>query len=183
MAKKKKSSWETQPINAVQWVDRDRLKPNNYNPNKVAPAELKLLKISILENGWTQPIVANLEKEIVDGFHRWTVSGHDEIKELTNGLVPVVWLKKMDRTTTQMATIRHNRARGNHLVLNMAEIVKEMIEANCSIEEIMSRLQMEKEEVVRLANRVGIPQSDLIRDTEWSNAWIPVNKNELDETS
>lgn len=184
MAKKKSNnSHEKQPINSVQWVNRDDLKPNNYNPNKVAPAELRLLKISILESGWTQPIVANMEKQIVDGFHRWTVSGHEEIYELTNGLVPVVFLRRMDRTTTQMATIRHNRARGNHLVLNMAEIIKEMVDDNCSIEEIMSRLQMEKEEVIRLANRVGIPQSDLIRDTEWSNAWVPVKKSELEETS
>ncbi len=82
-----------------------------------------------------------------------------------------------------MATIRHNRARGTHLVLKMAEIVSEMIASDCSIEEIMSRLQMEREEVVRLANRQGIPQSDLIENSEWSKSWIPVNKNELDETS
>lgn len=179
----KNKGWERQPVNAIYWEDRDRLIPNNYNPNKVYPSELKLLKISILENGWTQPIVANKKKEIIDGFHRWKVSEDKEVYNLTNGLVPVCYLLRLDRTTSQMATIRHNRARGTHLVLEMSKIVQEMLESDCSIQEIMSRLQMEREEVVRLANRQGIPQSDLIEKANWSNAWIPVNKNELDETS
>ena len=63
-----------QPIDKVQWIHRDKLKPNNYNPNMVAPPELRLLKISILEDGWTQPIVVNSDMTIVDGFHRWTLS-------------------------------------------------------------------------------------------------------------
>tara|TARA_R100000231_G_scaffold113677_2_gene84461 strand:+ start:2585 stop:3130 length:546 start_codon:yes stop_codon:yes gene_type:complete len=179
----KNSSWKTQPVNAVYWEDRDRLIPNSYNPNKVYPAEMRLLKKSILENGWTQPIVANEKKEIIDGFHRWKVSAHPTIYKMTNGLVPVCYVLNLDKTSTQMSTIRHNRARGTHLVLKMAEIVKEMIESDCSIQEIMSRLEMEKEEVIRLANRQGIPQSDLIQDAEWSNSWIPVTKNELDKTS
>ena len=62
-----------QPLDKITWIDRDKLKPNNYNPNKVAPPELKLLKISILEDGWTQPIVVNPDYTIVDGFHRWTL--------------------------------------------------------------------------------------------------------------
>jgi len=179
----KDKGWKTQPVNAVYWEDRDRLVPNNYNPNKVFPAELRLLKISILENGWTQPIVANEKKEIIDGFHRWKISAHPKIYEMTNGLVPVCYVLNLDRRTTQMSTIRHNRARGTHLVLEMANIVKEMIESDCSIQEIMSRLEMEREEVVRLANRQGIPQSDLIENLDWSKSWIPVNKKELDETS
>ena len=68
-----------QPLNNIQWVDRETLKPNNYNPNKVAPPELKLLKVSILEDGWTQPIVINSDNTIVDGFHRWTVSDDKDV--------------------------------------------------------------------------------------------------------
>ena len=64
-----------QPIDKIQWIDRDKLKPNNYNPNMVAPPELKLLKISILEDGWTQPIVVTADMTIVDGFDRGTISG------------------------------------------------------------------------------------------------------------
>lgn len=160
-----------QPIDQVRWVHRDTIKPNGYNPNKVAPPELRLLKISIIEDGWTQPIVINPDNEIVDGFHRWTVSGDPAIGKLTDFHVPVVITCPKDKSQQMMATIRHNRARGTHGVLNMAQIVQDMIEAGISQQEIMLRLQMESEEVVRLALRVGIPKTDIIQDHNFSKAW------------
>ena len=162
-----------QPLSKINWVHRDELKPNNYNPNKVAPPELKLLKISIQEDGWTQPIVANSDMSIVDGFHRWTVSGHKEIYKLTDGLVPVVILKATDDNQKRMATIRHNRARGTHGVLEMSNIVTDMVTNGLTGEEIMERLMMEKDEVVRLLFRAGIPMSQIFKDKEFSNAWQP----------
>jgi ParB-like chromosome segregation protein Spo0J len=166
-------SKENQPINGVKWIHRDQLKPNNYNPNKVAPPEMKLLKISILEDGWTQPIVVNDDLTIVDGFHRWTVSGHKEILNLTDGYVPVVILKPANANQRKMATIRHNRARGTHGVLQMSEILAEMVKEGITGDEIMERLQMEKEEVVRLLNRIGIPKLQVFKDIEFSKAWTP----------
>lgn len=161
------------PVSNVQWVHRDMLKPNNYNPNAVAPPELRLLAISIIEDGWTQPIVINPDNTIVDGFHRWTVSGKKKVYGLTAGFVPVVILNPENVTHQQMSTIRHNRARGTHAVLKMADIVQSMIEQHLSMEEICTRLQMEEEEVIRLANRKGIPKTDIIRNTEFSKAWTP----------
>lgn len=155
------------------WVDRDSLRPNDYNPNAVAPPELRLLKISIIEDGWTQPIVCNPDNTIVDGFHRWTVSGSKEIRSLTGGKVPVVYVSPKDAASQKMSTIRHNRARGTHAVLKMADIVESMIQEKLSMEEICERLQMEKEEVVRLANRKGIPNTDIVRDADWSASWVP----------
>jgi ParB-like chromosome segregation protein Spo0J len=162
-----------QPLDEIIWRDREELKPNNYNPNKVAPPELKLLKISILEDGWTQPIVINPDKTIVDGFHRWTVSGHKEIYALTNGKVPTVMVTPKDENQQQMATIRHNRARGTHGVLEMSNIVTDMVKNGLTGEDIMSRLMMEKEEVVRLLFRAGIPKSDVFKDKEFSKSWTP----------
>ena len=163
-----------QPVNAVRWVHRDTLRANNYNPNRVAPPELDLLEISILEDGWTQPIVINEHNEIVDGFHRWTVSGRLKVYARTDGKVPVVQLAPKSEADRMMATIRHNRARGTHAVLEMSRIVQTMIERDkLSMEEIAERLQMEEEEVIRLASRVGIPQSKIIRDSNWSKAWRP----------
>jgi ParB-like chromosome segregation protein Spo0J len=166
-------SKEKQPISNIQWVFREKLLPNGYNPNKVAPPELKLLKISIIEDGWTQPIVINSDYTIVDGFHRWTVSGHAEIYALTEGYVPVVMLEPADANQRKMATIRHNRARGTHGVLEMSNIVADMVKEGLSGEEIMSRLMMEKEEVVRLLFRAGIPKSKVFEDKEFSKAWKP----------
>ena len=162
-----------QPLDKIEWIDRDKIKPNNYNPNKVAPTELKLLKTSILEDGWTQPIVINPDNTIVDGFHRWTVSGHKEIHALTNGKIPVVTIRPKDFSQQQMATIRHNRARGTHGVLEMSSIVTDMVNKGVTGEEIIKRLGMEKEEVVRLLFRAGIPKSEVFKDKEFSKSWTP----------
>lgn len=169
----KKSKLEVQPINNVQWVERDKLVPNNYNPNKVAPPEMRLLKISIMEDGWTQPIVVNDDFTIVDGFHRYTVSGDKDIAALTEGKVPVVVLQPATEQQRKMATIRHNRARGTHGVLQMSDIVVSMIKDGLTGEEIMSRLQMEKEEITRLCFRAGIPKSDVFKDDDFSKSWTP----------
>lgn len=162
-----------QPISRVRWVHRDKLKPNSYNPNAVAPPELDLLKRSILEDGWTQPIVLHTDNTIVDGFHRWTVSGDLDIYRLTGGLVPVVYLDQKTPTDRRIATIRHNRARGSHAVLKMADIVESLLRAGLPVPEIQARLGMEREEIVRLATRKGIPKSKIIQESGWSNAWTP----------
>lgn len=164
---------DNQPLNNVQWVHREKLRPNNYNPNKVAPPELKLLKTSILEDGWTQPIVVNNDWSIVDGFHRWTVSGSKELMNLTDGMVPVVMLKETSESQKRMATIRHNRARGTHGVLEMSKLVEGMIEDGLPAEEIMQRLGMEREEVVRLLFKAGIPASEIFKDKDFSQSWKP----------
>jgi ParB-like chromosome segregation protein Spo0J len=150
-----------QPISSVRWVHRDRLRANSWNPNKAAPPERRLLKTSILENGYTQPIVVHQEGqddegplyEVVDGFHRWLTSGDPEVHALTGGLVPVVELVEPDPALARLATIRHNRARGTHHVLGMADIVADLLELGLSPEEIGKRLEMDDEEVDRLADR------------------------------
>tara|TARA_R110000851_G_scaffold7488_2_gene29033 strand:- start:1060 stop:1572 length:513 start_codon:yes stop_codon:yes gene_type:complete len=164
------STNKKEPVSNLVWRDRDTLKPNGYNPNRVASPEMRLLKLSIIEDGWTQPIVINQELEIVDGFHRWTISGQaDMIKKYQNS-VPTVMVKPKNKAHQQMSTIRHNRARGTHGVLDMATIIQSMTDEGLSKQEIMSRLEMEEEEVIRLASRVGIPKSDLI-DDDFGKAW------------
>lgn len=170
---------DAQPVSNVKWLHRSGLKANDYNPNRVAPPELDLLEISILEDGWTQPIVINPDMTIVDGFHRYTVSARKSLMEKFKGFVPTVMTTPKDHASQMMATIRHNRARGTHAVLEMANIIESMIRNDkLPVEEIMSRLQMEKDEVIRLALRKGIPETELIMDTTFSQAWTPGNKND-----
>jgi ParB-like chromosome segregation protein Spo0J len=146
-----------QPVDNVKWVDRETLKGNDYNPNHVAPPELELLKISIMQDGWTQPIVIREDNEIVDGFHRWTVSQDKEIYALTDGLVPVVQLRNIDKDHQMASTIRHNRARGSHNVLSMADIVVQLKDdMKVPDEDIMELLGMEDEEVERLYDNSGM---------------------------
>ncbi len=160
------------PLDELQWLHRDNFKPNDYNPNSVAPPELELLKTSILEDGWTQPIVVNPDMTIVDGFHRWTVSGQKEVYDVTEGFVPVVILRPTNDEHQQMSTIRHNRARGRHGVLEMGRIVQNMLDSGIEVKEIMKRLKMEREEILRLTNTQGVMSHPDI-DKPYSKAWTP----------
>jgi len=164
---------EQQPINSFEWVKRDSLKANDYNPNRVAPVELELLKTSIKLCGWTQPIVARRSMEIVDGFHRWTVAGSEDIAELTDGYVPVVFLDdEVDKAQQMCATVIHNRARGNHMVLSMTNIVRQMRdEFQYSDEKIQELLGMEQEEIERLYDFA--PMTEKGGGEEFSKGWVP----------
>lgn len=164
---------EHQPVGRVTWVHRDELHANDYNPNHVPTPELKLLKLSILEDGWTQPIVVREDHEIVDGFHRWTISGDPDVFALTYGMVPVVYLRPgVSETHQRMSTVRHNRARGVHHVVKMADIVAGLIaEQGLPDEEVQRRLGMDREEVKRLKAR-----GDMIahfQDAAFNNGWTP----------
>lgn len=163
---------ENQPVSRVRWVARGKLKANNYNPNAVAPPELDLLRTSILEDGWTQPIVSLPDYTIVDGFHRWTVSSDPRIRAMTGGLVPVVVIDA-DKIHRMMSTIRHNRARGTHAVLRMAEIVANMTDSGIPASEICERLGMEEEELDRLLDRSGMTVRGTQGVTKFKRAWSP----------
>lgn len=169
---------EKQPIARVQWVDRDELRANEYNPNHVAPIEMELLMTSILADGWTQPIVAKPDGEIVDGFHRWTVSAKDSIWNMTDGKVPVVYVEP-DKSDQYASTIRHNRARGNHGVEHMAHIVRALIDdERKSYEEVMKMCGMEWEEVDRLYDTSGMTGRGSYEDGAFSAGWKPNDKRE-----
>ena len=140
------------PLSALQWVDRDRVKPNDYNPNKVSKQNLELLKQSILTNGWTLPIVVRPDFTIIDGFHRWTVAGEEPLKSMLEGKVPVVIVEHKDKAGNIYGTVTHNRARGTHLLEPMKAIVKELMGEGKSVEEIGKQLGMRPEEIFRLSD-------------------------------
>lgn len=160
-----------QPISNVIWRKREELLPNLYNPNAVAPPELTLLKTSILEDGWTSAIIITPENEIIDGFHRWTVSGLKDIYKLTDGMVPTVTKQFKSLAEKMSTTVRMNRARGTHAVLKMADIVEKMLKDGLAPSEIMILLGMEDEEIVRLANRKGVKVH--IQDADFGHSWDP----------
>ena len=140
------------PLSTLQWVDRGRVKPNDYNPNKVSKQNLELLKQSILTNGWTLPIVVRPDFTIIDGFHRWTVAGEDPLKSMLDGKVPVVIVEHKDKAGNIYGTVTHNRARGTHVLEPMKAIVKELMGEGKSVEEIGKQLGMRPEEIFRLSD-------------------------------
>ena len=141
-----------QPIKNVHVVDRTLLKPNNYNPNRVNKQNLELLVNSILTNGWTMPIVVRPDYTIIDGFHRWTVSGQEPLLSKLGGKVPVVIVEHTDHAEDVYGTITHNRARGTHLLEPMKAIIKELLDSGKTINEVAKQLGMSKEEIFRLSD-------------------------------
>lgn len=164
------SQTDRHPVSQVQWMHRTKLRANGYNPNAVAPPEMDLLELSIVEDGWTQPIVILKDGTIVDGFHRWMVSKRPGVYGLTAGMVPVVVIDA-DPMHQMMSTIRHNRARGVHAVLPMANIVRKMVTAGLPQEDICLRLGMEEEELDRLLDRSGMTVRG--SGSGFGKAWVP----------
>lgn len=140
------------PLASLQWIERDRLRANDYNPNKVSEDNLQLLMQSIETNGWTLPIVVRPDFTIIDGFHRWTVAGREPLKTQLGGKVPVVIVEHDDASDDIYGTITHNRARGTHLLEPMKAIVKRLLDDGKTVDEIGKQLGMKPEEVFRLSD-------------------------------
>jgi ParB-like chromosome segregation protein Spo0J len=161
------------PVYNVIPVPIELIRANSYNPNSVAPPEMKLLEISIWEDGYTMPIVCYYLPEegiyeIVDGYHRYTTMlTSKRIYDRENGLLPVVIIDK-DETNRMASTIRHNRARGTHSIELMSNIVAELVRAGMSDAWILRHIGMDKDELLRLKQITGL--ADLFKDREFSDA-------------
>ncbi len=163
------------PVYGVIGVPIEKVRANSYNPNAVAPAEMKLLYDSIKEDGYTMPVVCYyIEEEdvyeIVDGFHRYTIMlKHKDIYDREHGILPVSVIDKPigDRMAS---TIRHNRARGSHNVDLMSGIVGELHELGKTDSWIMKHLGMDADEVLRLKQLSGLQA--LFKDADFSKSWV-----------
>lgn len=169
------SPFKSEPVDLVEWVPADVVHANDYNPNSVAPPEMELLRLSITADGYTQPIVTMPEGDgrvVIDGFHRHRVGKEcADVRTRVHGYLPVVRIKQSqeDKADRMAATIRHNRARGEHRVDSMAEIVVELKRRFWSDEKIAKELGMEPDEVLRLTQVTGL--AGLFADREFSEAW------------
>ena len=172
------------PVYNVTAVPLEKIVPNTYNPNAVAPPELKLLYESIKEDGYTMPIVCYHQKEddtyvIVDGFHRYRIMlEHEDIYRREGGMIPVSVIDKpLDHRMA--STIRHNRARGSHDVDLMSNIIKELHELGRSDAWISKHLGMDRDEILRLKQLTGL--AALFREVDFGSAWQPTE--DLEELS
>lgn len=157
------------PVIDVKMVDIEKVAANDYNPNSVAPPEMKLLKLSIEEDGYTQPIVTFHDKKndkyiIVDGFHRYRCAKeYFKLKE-----IPIVTINKSLENRIA-STIRHNRARGTHAIKGMSTVVLELIQTGWNDSEIAKHLGMDAEEVLRLKQITGLKTA--FANHEFSKSW------------
>lgn len=169
------SPMKNEPVDCVIWERIENVTANDYNPNTVAPPEMKLLEHSIAEDGYTQPIVTwKIERgyEVVDGFHRNRVGRESKaVRKRTNGYLPltIINTEREDRNDRIAATIRHNRARGKHRVEAMSDIVIELKRRNWTNERISRELGMDEDEILRLCQITGL--ADLFSDQQFSKSW------------
>jgi ParB-like chromosome segregation protein Spo0J len=171
----KHSPFKDEPVDFVRWVKGCTVYANDYNPNAVAPPEMELLKQSILEDGFTQPIVSwetDNGVEVVDGFHRNRVGKEDkEVNLRVMDYLPVVNInqsreQKGDRIAS---TIRHNRARGTHNVELMSTIVAELVEMGKGDPWICKHVGMSIDELLRLKQITGV--AGLFKNQDFSDSW------------
>jgi ParB-like chromosome segregation protein Spo0J len=171
----RESPFAAEPVDFVRWVKNDLIKANDYNPNSVAPPEMELLRLSIMNDGYTQPIVTFPEDgliTVIDGFHRNRVGKEcADVRERIHGYLPVVRINpsQEDRNDRIAATIRHNRARGKHNVQSMSDIVIELKKRNWSDARIAKELGMDADEVLRLCQVSGL--AEVFGDGDFSMAW------------
>ncbi len=162
------------PVYNIKGIPLDKIRCNNYNPNSVAPPEMKLLYDSIKEDGYTMPVVVYYDKTddifvIVDGFHRYRIMlEHKDIRERENGLLPCSIIDK-EVGDRMASTIRHNRARGSHNVELMSSIISELVEMGKSDNWIMKHLGMTADEVLRMKQITGL--QSLFKNVEFSKSW------------
>ena len=162
------------PVYNVKSISIEKIQANSYNPNAVAPPEMKLLYQSIKEDGYTMPIVCyylpEIDKyEIVDGFHRYSImKNHKDIFNREKGMLPIVVIEK-DESNRMASTIRHNRARGTHSIELMTNIVSELTQAGMSDAWIMKNIGMDADEILRLKQLSGI--AELFKNKEFSKSW------------
>lgn len=172
------SPFKGEPVDFVRWVKSDSVHANDYNPNSVAPPEMKLLHTSIKNDGYTQPIVTAADNDgvvVIDGFHRHRVGKEcQDIQGKIHGYLPIVQIRQSqdERNDRIASTIRHNRARGKHAVSAMSDIVVELVRRNWSDERIANELGMDADEVTRLKQISGLAEA--FSDSDFSAAWEPV---------
>jgi ParB-like chromosome segregation protein Spo0J len=180
------SPMKTEPVDCVLWVKNTSVIANDYNPNSVAPPEMELLRLSIANDGYTQPIVSmdnnDGTREVIDGFHRNRVGKEcQDIQARVHGYLPVVTIRESqsDKNNRVASTIRHNRARGKHRIESMSDIVVDLKRRNWSPEKISKELGMDSDEVLRLSQISGL--LEMFQDKEFSQSWeAEIENNEVE---
>ena len=180
------SPFKTEPVDCVLWVKNETVFANDYNPNSVAPPEMELLRLSIANDGYTQPIVSmdnnDGTREVIDGFHRNRVGKEcEDIQKRVHGYLPVVTIRESQKGQNDRvaSTIRHNRARGKHKVESMSDIVVDLKRRNWSDEKICKELGMDRDEVLRLCQISGL--TEMFSDKDFSMAWIPEGEDNFEQ--
>jgi len=171
----KVSPFREEPTDCVLWVPGNCVEANTYNPNVVAPPEMRLLMHSIQVDGYTQPIVTMAQGQtytVVDGFHRSRIGKESKVvRERLHGHLPVTVINtaRNELRDRMAATIRHNRARGVHGITPMTEVVRQLIVEGWTDADICKEIGMDPDEILRFKQTTGL--AELFKDRDYSRSW------------
>ncbi|HAU5548495.1 TPA: hypothetical protein JD275_05920 [Proteus mirabilis] len=174
------SPFKNEPTDCVLWIKQQQVIANDYNPNVMSPTEKRLLETSLVKNGYTQPVVVlpiqqsknkPSQWQVVDGYHRYLLSKKNSLNKRINGYLPITILDVESHTMADQmaATIRHNRARGQHQVAAMSDIVRDLSRLGWNDQKIGDELGMSQDEVLRLKQISGL--AELFSEHDFSEAW------------
>lgn len=173
----------------AEWVERDRLLPNDWNPNFMPDHIEEALVLSILDNGWTAPILAKSDDTIVDGEHRWRISGHPQLtdrEDLTPegvpaGHVPVHYVD-MEREQAMLATYQQNYARGEDNIVALEELVSDLYDDE-EEETLQTRMGVFEGELEHLLpdTKTSVVDSEDLGDAPWEKPWDDDAESEMSD--
>ena len=174
------SPFKNEPTDCVLWIKQQQVIANDYNPNVMSPTEKRLLETSLVKDGYTQPVVVlpiqqsknkPSQWQVVDGYHRYLLSKKNSLNKRINGYLPITILDVESHTMADQmaATIRHNRARGQHQVAAMSDIVRDLSRLGWNDQKIGDELGMSQDEVLRLKQISGL--AELFSEHDFSEAW------------
>ena len=174
------SPFKNEPTDCVLWIKQQKVIANDYNPNVMSPTEKRLLETSLVKDGYTQPVVVlpiqqsknkPSQWQVVDGYHRYLLSKKNSLNKRINGYLPITILDVESHTMADQmaATIRHNRARGQHQVAAMSDIVRDLSRLGWNDQKIGDELGMSQDEVLRLKQISGL--AELFSEHDFSEAW------------
>ncbi|EOZ4982664.1 ParB-like nuclease domain-containing protein [Proteus mirabilis] len=174
------SPFKNEPTDCVLWIKQQQVIANDYNPNVMSPTEKRLLETSLVKDGYTQPVVVlpiqqsknkPSQWQVVDGYHRYLLSKKNSLNKRINGYLPITILDVESHTMADQmaATIRHNRARGQHQVAAMSNIVRDLSRLGWNDQKIGDELGMSQDEVLRLKQISGL--AELFSEHDFSEAW------------
>ncbi|MBG2793532.1 ParB-like nuclease domain-containing protein [Proteus mirabilis] len=174
------SPFKNEPTDCVLWIKQQQVIANDYNPNVMSPTEKRLLETSLVKDGYTQPVVVlpiqqsknkPSQWQVVDGYHRYLLSKKNSLNKRINGYLPITILDVESHTMADQmaATIRHNRARGQHQVAAMSDIVRDLSRLGWNDQKIGNELGMSQDEVLRLKQISGL--AELFSEHDFSEAW------------
>jgi ParB-like chromosome segregation protein Spo0J len=165
----------------IVFMPNSALKPADWRTTYLLKPDFNLLRESMMDYGWAQPIVVQEKTStIIDGFHRWAIAQEDKFIKVHGDQVPV-YFKDIDDIDSMIMHIRLNRARGSILAKKMSDIIIDIcVTGKYDTEELLTLLGLTDDEL-DLMLAPNLIKHRKVPEHKYSRAWIPIEAPKIDE--